>query len=66
MAKINSVLTFGDPGNPNPITGAGDKTQIICHDDDAVCKGGFITVDHLTYAEDAATAAEFVLQKAST
>ncbi|KAI8270173.1 hypothetical protein K4K58_011574 [Colletotrichum sp. SAR11_239] len=66
MAKINSVLTFGDPGYPNPIPGADGKTQIICHDDDAVCKGGFITVDHLTYAENATTAAEFVLQKANT
>ncbi|KAK2729077.1 cutinase [Colletotrichum kahawae] len=66
MAKINSVLTFGDPGYPNPIPGAEGKTQIICHDDDAVCNGGFITVDHLTYAENATTAAEYVLQKAGT
>ncbi|EXF77964.1 cutinase [Colletotrichum fioriniae PJ7] len=65
MAKINSVLTFGDPGNPGAITGAEGKTKIICHDNDAVCSGGFITVDHLTYAEDADAAAQFVLQMAS-
>ncbi|KAH7093019.1 cutinase [Paraphoma chrysanthemicola] len=64
MAKVNSVVTFGDPGNPGPITGAQDKTLIICHENDAVCQGGFITVDHLTYADDASTAAAFVLQKA--
>ncbi|KXH65711.1 cutinase [Colletotrichum salicis] len=65
MAKINSVLTFGDPGNPDAITGAEGKTKIICHDNDAVCSGGFITVDHLTYAEDADAAAQFVLQMAN-
>ncbi|KAK1613519.1 cutinase [Colletotrichum phormii] len=65
MAKINSVLTFGDPGNPGAITGAEGKTKIICHDNDAVYGGGFITVDHLTYAEDADAAAQFVLQMAN-
>ncbi|KAL2881993.1 hypothetical protein SGCOL_002732 [Colletotrichum sp. CLE4] len=65
MAKINSVLTFGDPGNPGAITGAEGKTKIICHENDAVCSGGFITVDHLTYAEDADAAAQFVLQMAN-
>jgi hypothetical protein len=65
MAKINSVVTFGDPGNPAVITGAQDKTLIICHENDSVCAGGFITVDHLTYASDASTAAQFVVQKAN-
>jgi hypothetical protein len=65
MAKINSVVTFGDPGNPDTITGAEDKMLIICHENDAVCSGGFITVDHLTYADDADTAARFVVQKAN-
>ncbi|KAL1597154.1 hypothetical protein SLS60_008736 [Paraconiothyrium brasiliense] len=64
MAKVNSVVTFGDPGNPDAITGAEGKTLIICHENDAVCKGGFITVDHLTYADNATTAAQFVVQKA--
>ncbi|KAF2653706.1 carbohydrate esterase family 5 protein [Lophiostoma macrostomum CBS 122681] len=63
MAKINSVVTFGDPGNPAAITGAEGKTLIVCHENDAVCKGGFITVDHLTYADDADAAAGFVVGK---
>lgn len=64
MAKINSVVLFGDPGNPAPVPGAEGKIKVFCHEDDAVCKGGFITVDHLTYAEDASAAAQFVLQRA--
>ncbi|KAF2684258.1 carbohydrate esterase family 5 protein [Lentithecium fluviatile CBS 122367] len=64
MAKINSVVTFGDPGNQTAITGAEGKRLTVCHENDAVCSGGFITVDHLTYAEDADTAAQFVIQKA--
>ncbi|KAF6820410.1 cutinase [Colletotrichum musicola] len=65
MAKISSVVLFGDPGNPSPVPGAEGKTKVFCHEDDAVCKGGFITVDHLTYAEDASAAAQFVLQRAN-
>ncbi|OHW96995.1 cutinase [Colletotrichum incanum] len=65
MAKINAVLTFGDPRNPAAIPGAEGKTKIICHENDAVCSGGFITIDHLTYGEDVSAAAQFVLQKAS-
>lgn len=64
MSKVSSVVTFGDPGNPAAITGAESKTMIVCHKDDAVCSGGFITVDHLTYADDADAAARFVLEKA--
>jgi len=65
MSKINSVVTFGDPQNQTAITGATDKTLTICHENDAVCAGGFITVDHLTYGEDDNTAAQFVTQRAN-
>ncbi|KAF6805587.1 cutinase [Colletotrichum sojae] len=65
IAKISSVVLFGDPGNPAPVPGAEGKTMVFCHEDDAVCNGGFITVDHLTYAEDASAAAQFVLQRAN-
>ncbi|KAL0944833.1 cutinase [Colletotrichum truncatum] len=65
MSKVNSVVTFGDPRNPSRITGAGNKSLIICHENDAVCSGGFITIDHLTYAEDASGAAQFVMQRAN-
>ncbi|KAF1950723.1 cutinase-domain-containing protein [Byssothecium circinans] len=64
MAKISSVVTFGDPRNPNAIKGSEGKTLITCHENDAVCKGGFITIDHLTYAQDAPAVAKFVVQKA--
>ena len=64
MAKINSVLTFGDPRNPAPITGADGKTMIICQADDSVCSGGFINVAHLTYGANATVAAQFIVQKA--
>ncbi|KAK6213745.1 cutinase [Colletotrichum tabaci] len=65
MAKINLVLTFGDYRNLAAIPGADGRTEIICHENDAVCSGGFITVDHLTYGEDASAAAQFVVQRAS-
>ncbi|KAF2445977.1 carbohydrate esterase family 5 protein [Karstenula rhodostoma CBS 690.94] len=64
MAKISSVVTFGDPKNQTDIIGAAGKTLTICHANDAVCAGGFITIDHLTYADDANTAAQFVAGKA--
>ncbi|KAJ4286510.1 hypothetical protein N0V90_013210 [Kalmusia sp. IMI 367209] len=65
MSKVNSVVTFGDPRNQTAITGAEGKRLTICHENDAVCSGGFITVDHLTYGEDAATAAQFVIEQAN-
>ncbi|KAH7356203.1 cutinase [Pyrenochaeta sp. MPI-SDFR-AT-0127] len=65
MSKISSVVTFGDPRDQAAITGANGKTLVICHENDSVCDGGFITVDHLTYGADASTAAQFVIQKAN-
>jgi cutinase len=65
MAKIDSVLTFGDPRNPNPITGADGKTMIICQANDSVCSGGFINVAHLTYGANATMAAQFVVERAN-
>ncbi|OAL46516.1 cutinase [Pyrenochaeta sp. DS3sAY3a] len=63
MSRISAVVTFGDPRNPATITGAGDRSLIICNPLDTVCKGGFINIAHLTYAEDADKAALFVVQK---
>ncbi|WQF84680.1 Putative cutinase/acetylxylan esterase, alpha/Beta hydrolase [Colletotrichum destructivum] len=65
MAKINSVLTFGDPANLAAIPGADGKTKTICHENDAACSGCFITVDHLTCGEDASAATRFVIQRVS-
>ncbi|KAL5392902.1 hypothetical protein DPSP01_000597 [Paraphaeosphaeria sporulosa] len=64
MSRVSSVVTFGDPRNQTAITGAEGKTLTICHENDAVCSGGFITVDHLTYADNADEAAQFVVGKA--
>lgn len=64
MVKVSSVVTFGDPRNGTAVTGGEGKTLIVCHADDEVCKGGFINVAHLTYGDDASTAAQFVLQQA--
>jgi cutinase len=61
MAKINSVVTFGDPENPRPIPKANGKSMIICAADDAVCSGGFINIAHLTYGDNATAAAQFVM-----
>lgn len=66
MSKVNSVVTFGDPRNQTAITGAEGKRLTVCHENDAVCSGGFINVDHLTYGDDATTAAQFVVQKANS
>lgn len=63
MSKISSVVTFGDPRNMAAITGADGKTLVICHENDSVCNGGFINIDHLTYGDDATAAAQFVIQK---
>ncbi|KAM0323501.1 hypothetical protein ACHAQA_008781 [Verticillium albo-atrum] len=66
MAKINSVVTFGDPRNPDPITGGEGKTLIVCQANDSVCSGGFINVAHLTYGANATAAAQFVVQRANS
>lgn len=65
MARINSVVTFGDPRNQTPIIGGGGKTMVICLPEDSVCQGGFINIAHLTYGSEASAAAEFVMQLAA-
>ena len=41
-----------------------DRVKIICHTGDGVCAGtAAITPDHLTYSQDANTAAQFVVSK---
>jgi hypothetical protein len=40
-----------------------DRTKVICHSGDTVCQGtGVITPAHLTYGQDAGTAADFVVK----
>lgn len=65
MAKISSVVIFGDPDDGQAVTGANGKTKVVCHDGDNICAGGdLILVPHLTYSEDAGDAASFVIQQA--
>lgn len=65
MAKVSSVVIFGDPLNGQPVTGAETKTKVVCHDGDDICKGGdLVLLPHLTYSLDAGDAATFVAQQA--
>ncbi|RDW72922.1 hypothetical protein BP6252_06829 [Coleophoma cylindrospora] len=64
MAKVNSVVIFGDPDFGTPVTGA-VKQKIICHADDNICQhGDLILLSHLTYGENAQEAATFVAASA--
>lgn len=61
-SKISAVVLFGDPkdGQALPSVDA-SKVLTVCHDGDNICAGGdIILLPHLTYAEDADTAAAFV------
>ncbi|KAM0477461.1 hypothetical protein ACHAPX_005773 [Trichoderma viride] len=61
-SKISAVVLFGDPrdGQALPNVDA-SKVLTVCHAGDNICAGGdIILLPHLTYAEDADTAAAFV------
>ncbi|EHK25919.1 carbohydrate esterase family 5 protein [Trichoderma virens Gv29-8] len=62
MSKISAVVLFGDPYDGRPVANYdASKVLVVCHDGDNICQGGdFILLPHLTYAEDADTAAAFV------
>ena len=66
MAKVSSVVIFGDPKNGQPVAGASAaKTLVICHAGDDICQGGaLILLPHITYAENANQAAAFVIAQA--
>lgn len=65
MAKINSIVIFGDPESQTNVTGGQGKTLVICHPDDNVCSDGdFILPAHLTYGFDSPQAGEFVAKMA--
>lgn len=67
MAKVNSVVIFGDPDNGAAVTGvSAAQTNVICHAGDNICQhGDLILLPHLTYSQDATTAAQFVVAAAS-
>ncbi|PVI01787.1 carbohydrate esterase family 5 protein [Periconia macrospinosa] len=65
-ARVNAVLTFGDPNRDDPDYGRIplDKTLIICHDGDNICEGGIvISAEHRNYEIDAWNAAAWVSTK---
>lgn len=42
-----------------------DKVLVVCHTGDDICQfGSYVLLEHLTYAQDAGTAAAFVVSKA--
>jgi len=66
MAKISSAVIFGDPNNGQAVAGvAASRTLVVCHAGDDICKhGDLILLPHLTYAENADQAANFVIMNA--
>lgn len=61
-SQISAVVLFGDPkdGQALPNVDA-SKVLTVCHAGDNICAGGdIILLAHLTYAEDADSAAAFV------
>ncbi|KAK7958588.1 cutinase precursor [Apiospora saccharicola] len=71
MANVSSVIIFGDPlgtDSKYPVQGASpNKVLVTCHLGDNICvNGDLILLPHLTYLEDANTAAAFILARAET
>lgn len=67
MAKVSSVVIFGDPDNPQPVTGASAaQTKVFCAQGDAICAGqALVLPPHLSYGQNAGEAAQFVMQNAA-
>lgn len=66
MAKVSSVVIFGDPNFGDAVQGASAaKTLVICDPADNICAGGdLILPAHLLYSRNAAQAASFVATQA--
>ncbi|RDW66012.1 cutinase-6 [Coleophoma cylindrospora] len=62
-AKISSVVIFGDPDDGKAVANVdSSKVLVVCHTGDDICLGGdLILLPHLTYGEDATTAASFIV-----
>ncbi|KAF2499055.1 cutinase precursor, partial [Lophium mytilinum] len=61
-AAVSSVVIFGDPDDGQAVANVdAAKVDIICHTGDLICQGqDTILLPHLTYSQDAASAAAFV------
>ncbi|KAA8913658.1 cutinase [Sphaerosporella brunnea] len=64
-AKVFAVVIFGDPDRDQALANGLDAVRLtICHSGDLICDGDAIVLpQHLTYGEDAGTAAAFVKSK---
>jgi cutinase len=62
-AFVSSAVIFGDPDNGKAVGKVSSaSTKVICHQGDLICAGqSIILVPHLTYGQDANTAAQFVV-----
>jgi cutinase len=65
MAKVNSVVIFGDPDKGQALPGANAANVLtVCHTGDQICAGQAVILQpHLTYSQDAKTSAAFVVSK---
>ena len=65
MSKVSAVVIFGDPDSHEAVSGIdSSRVMIVCHVGDDICdQGDLILIQHLTYAEDAASAASFVVSQ---
>nr|Q9Y7G8.1 RecName: Full=Cutinase pbc1; AltName: Full=Cutin hydrolase; Flags: Precursor [Pyrenopeziza brassicae]CAB40372.1 cutinase [Pyrenopeziza brassicae] len=66
MAKISSLVIFGDPNDGKPIANADpSKVMVVCHPGHNICDGrDLVLVEHLTYSRDAVEAATFAAARA--
>jgi cutinase len=64
--NVAAAVIFGDPDNGTAVQGVpAARTKIICHPTDNICQHGYlILASHLTYGQDAGTAADFVVSVA--
>ncbi|UNI18325.1 Cutinase [Purpureocillium takamizusanense] len=65
MSRVSAVVIFGDPYAKRAVDNIdASKVHVICHEGDNICDNGpIILPQHLTYALDADSAADFVVSK---
>ncbi|KAH8677859.1 cutinase-domain-containing protein [Xylariales sp. PMI_506] len=66
LSQVKGAIIFGDPDNGTAVAGIpAANTKVICHTGDNICQhGDAILTPHLTYSQDASTAAAFAVQVA--
>ncbi|KAJ6560428.1 cutinase, partial [Mycena capillaripes] len=65
LQRINAAVIFGDPDDGQAVAGIdAANTKVICHTGDDIClHGDLILAPHLTYGQDAGSAAAFIASK---